>query len=208
MRYVRLLTLLLQLGLLVLSVFNSAVAKASNDSVKSSQSAIKADSVAKDKEKKGMQKAIFGAGCFWGVEETFRDIPGVVSTTVGYCGGTMKNPTYEDVCTDRTGHAECVLVEYDPSKVSYEKLLDVFWTHHNPTSLNFQGPDHGTQYRSVIFYTTPEQEAEAKASKRELEHSGRFKSPIVTQIELALPFYKAEEYHQKYLEKHGMRACH
>ncbi len=129
-----------------------------------------------------MAKATFGAGCFWGVEEDFRKVPGVVGTAVGYSGGTLENPTYEDVCSDGTGHAEVVEVEYDPAKTSYETLLDVFWNGHNPTQLNRQGPDVGTQYRSVIFFHTPEQEAAARASKERLAQSGRFARPIVTEI--------------------------
>jgi peptide-methionine (S)-S-oxide reductase len=154
------------------------------------------------------EKATFAAGCFWGVEATFRDVPGVVGTQVGYDGGKTKNPTYEDVCTDTTGHAEAVEVEFDPAKVSYDKLLDVFWANHDPTTPNSQGPDFGTQYRSVIFYHSPEQQAEAQASKEKLEKSGRFKRPIVTQIVPEATFYRAEEYHQQYLEKRGLRECH
>ena len=148
-----------------------------------------------------MAKAMFGAGCFWGVEETFRKIPGVQDAAVGYSGGTLDNPTYEDVCTDRTGHAEVVEVDYDPAKVSYDKLLDVFWNGHNPTQLNRQGPDVGKQYRSVVFFYTPEQEAAARASKQALEKSGRFARPIVTEISPAQKFWRAEDYHQRYLEK-------
>jgi len=155
-----------------------------------------------------MAKAIFAAGCFWGVEATFRQLPGVVSTRVGYTGGALPNPTYKDVCTDRTGHAEAVEVEFDPSKLSYEKLLDVFWQNHDPTQLNRQGPDWGTQYRSAIFFTSPEQEAAAKASKERLEKSGRYSKPIVTQIVPASTFYEAEDYHQQYLEKRGLASCH
>jgi len=155
-----------------------------------------------------MAKAIFAAGCFWGVEATFRQLAGVISTRVGYTGGTLANPTYKDVCTDRTGHAEAVEVEYDPSKLSYEKLLDVFWENHDPTQLNRQGPDWGTQYRSAIFFTSPEQEAAAKASKERLEKSGRYRKPIVTQIVPASTFYEAEDYHQQYLEKRGLASCH
>jgi peptide-methionine (S)-S-oxide reductase len=155
-----------------------------------------------------LETAIFGAGCFWGVEAEFRKIDGVVATEVGYAGGHTENPTYKQVCTDRTGHAEVVKVTYDPSKVSYDELLDLFWRSHNPTQVNRQGPDVGTQYRSVIFYTTPEQEAAARASKQKLEASGRFRRPIATQIEPAGPFYRAEEYHQQYLEKRGMASCH
>jgi peptide-methionine (S)-S-oxide reductase len=155
-----------------------------------------------------MAKAIFAAGCFWGVEATFRQIPGVISTRVGYTGGDFANPTYKDVCTDRTGHAEAVEVEFDPAKVSYDKLLDVFWENHDPTQLNRQGPDWGTQYRSAIFYTTPEQQAAAQASKQQLEKSHRFSKPIVTQIVPATTFFEAEEYHQQYLEKKGLASCH
>jgi len=155
-----------------------------------------------------MAKAIFAAGCFWGVEATFRQLPGVVSTRVGYTGGQRPNPTYKDVCTDRTGHAEAVEVDYDPSKLSYEKLLDVFWENHDPTQLNRQGPDWGTQYRSAIFFTTPAQESAAKASKERLEKSGRYNKTIVTEIVPASTFYEAEDYHQQYLEKRGLASCH
>jgi peptide-methionine (S)-S-oxide reductase len=154
-----------------------------------------------------MAKAIFGAGCFWGVEAAFRQVEGVLATAVGYSGGRLENPTYENVCSGRTGHAEVVEVEYDPSKVSYEKLLDVFWENHDPTTLNRQGPDVGEQYRSAIFFESPEQEAAARASKESLEKSGRYKRPIVTEIEPASTFYRAEEYHQRYLEKHGLAHC-
>jgi len=155
-----------------------------------------------------MAKATFAAGCFWGVEATFRQIPGVTGTRVGYTGGEMKNPAYKDVCTDRTGHAEAVEVDYDPAKASYEALLNVFWENHDPTQLNRQGPDFGTQYRSAIFYHSPEQEQEAHASKQDLEKSGRFRRPIVTQIVPAVTFYEAEDYHQQYLEKRGLAHCH
>jgi peptide-methionine (S)-S-oxide reductase len=155
-----------------------------------------------------METATFGAGCFWGVEATFRQAPGVVSTAVGYMGGTLDSPTYQDVCTDETGHAEVVQVIYDPSKTSYSDLLRVFWQNHDPTTLNRQGPDVGTQYRSVIFYHTPEQEAAARASKEGLERAGAFKRPIVTEILAASTFWRAEEYHQQYLEKHGLAQCH
>jgi peptide-methionine (S)-S-oxide reductase len=154
------------------------------------------------------QKATFGAGCFWGVEAAFRQIPGVVDAAVGYAGGDFPNPTYRDVCTDMTGHAEVVEVEYDPEKVGYDELLRVFWENHDPTTLNRQGPDVGTQYRSVIFYHTPEQQAAARASKEKLDASGRFRRPIVTKIEPAPRFYRAEEYHQRYLEKRGIAHCH
>lgn len=152
-----------------------------------------------------MEKATFAAGCFWGVEETFRNIKGVRSTTVGYTGGTVSNPTYYDVCTDKTGHAEAVELEFDPSEVSYEELLDVFWSTHNPTTVNRQGPDIGTQYRSAIFFHNPEQEAAARASKERAQQ--QFAKPIVTQIVPAAPFYRAEEYHQKYLAKRGAAHC-
>jgi peptide-methionine (S)-S-oxide reductase len=154
------------------------------------------------------QKATFGAGCFWGVEATFRQVPGVIDAAVGYAGGDLPNPTYRDVCTDMTGHAEVVQVDYDPDKVSYEELLRVFWENHDPTTLNRQGPDVGTQYRSVIFYHTPEQEAAARASKENLEKSHRFRRPVVTRIEPAPQFYRGEEYHQRYLEKRGLAHCH
>jgi peptide-methionine (S)-S-oxide reductase len=154
-----------------------------------------------------MHKATFGAGCFWGVEAAFRQIEGVTATAVGYSGGTLENPTYRDVCTDRTGHAEVVEVEYDPARVSYDDLLRIFWDSHDPTTLNRQGPDVGTQYRSVIFFHTPEQEAAATASKEKLERSGRFKRPIVTAIVPAGTFYRAEDYHQQYLEKRGLATC-
>jgi peptide-methionine (S)-S-oxide reductase len=151
------------------------------------------------------EKATFGAGCFWGVEETFRKLKGVTSTAVGYAGGTKENPTYENVCSDETGHAEAVQVEFDPSQVSYDDLLDVFWSNHNPTTLNRQGPDIGTQYRSVIFYHSPEQKAAAEKSK--IDMSSRLNRPIVTQIEPAPTFWRAEEYHQRYLEKRGQSHC-
>jgi peptide-methionine (S)-S-oxide reductase len=152
-------------------------------------------------------KATFGAGCFWGVEAQFRQVKGVTATAVGYMGGALDKPTYQDVCTDRTGHAEVVAVEYDPDRVSYEDLLEVFWTNHDPTTLNRQGPDVGTQYRSVIFFHSPEQEAAARASKEEQGQSGRFRSAIVTQIVPAPTFWRAEEYHQQYLEKRGLAHC-
>ncbi len=153
------------------------------------------------------EKATFGAGCFWGVEETFRKTPGVIDTKVGYTGGTLKNPTYKDVCSDTTGHAEAVEVTFDPKKVSYDKLLKIFWENHNPTTMNRQGPDVGTQYRSVIFYHDDEQKKEAEQSKDELGKSGKFHNPVVTQIVPATEFYVAEEYHQRYLEKRGLESC-
>jgi peptide-methionine (S)-S-oxide reductase len=155
-----------------------------------------------------MKKATFGAGCFWGVEEAFRRIDGVTGTEVGYLGGSLENPTYEEVCTGRTGHAEVVQVEYDPSRVSYERLLDVFWESHDPTTLNRQGPDIGTQYRSAIFFHDEEQEAAASASRERLDAGGQFRRPIVTEITRATPFYRAEEYHQQYLAKRGRSSCH
>jgi peptide-methionine (S)-S-oxide reductase len=154
------------------------------------------------------EKATFGGGCFWGVESTFREIDGVVDVAVGYEGGHTANPTYEDVCTDRTGHAEVVEVEYDPSKVAYDRLLDVFWKAHDPTQVNRQGPDVGEQYRSAIFFHSPEQEAVARASKAQLEKSERLRKPVATRIEPAQTFYRAEEYHQQYLAKRGLRHCH
>lgn len=155
-----------------------------------------------------MAKATFAAGCFWGVEEAFRHLPGVSSTAVGYTGGTTKDPSYKDVCTDRTGHAEAVEVEYDPDKISYLELLAAFWKSHDPTTMNRQGPDVGTQYRSAIFFHDAEQEKAARESKALLEKEGVFKRPIVTQIVPAQVFYPAEEYHQQYLEKRGLRSCH
>jgi peptide-methionine (S)-S-oxide reductase len=155
-----------------------------------------------------MELATFGAGCFWGVEVTFRQVRGVRDALVGYLGGTLANPTYKDVCTGRTGHAEVVQVEYDPDEVTYERLLEVFWENHDPTTLNRQGPDVGTQYRSAIFYHTPEQKAAAEASKARLDASGNFRKPIVTEITAASTFYPAEDYHQRYLEKRGLASCH
>ena len=153
------------------------------------------------------QKATFAAGCFWGVEAAFRQVPGVVDAAVGYTGGKLPNPTYEDVCTDRTGHAEAVQVEFDPAKVSYDRLLDVFWENHDPTTKNRQGPDVGTQYRSAIFYHDAEQERAAKDSIVHQAKSGRFRRPIVTEIVPAAEFWRAEEYHQRYLEKRGLAHC-
>ncbi len=152
--------------------------------------------------------ATFAAGCFWGVEETFRGIKGVLVTEVGYSGGAMPNPTYRDVCTDRTGHAESVRVSYDPKQVSYEQILDIFWKNHDPTQFNRQGPDHGTQYRSSIFYADADQKKLAEASKTKLDKSGKYKKLVVTEIVPAAPFYRAEEYHQRYLEKTGHATCH
>jgi peptide-methionine (S)-S-oxide reductase len=155
-----------------------------------------------------MAIATFAAGCFWGVEATFRQLPGVSSTRVGYIGGHTNNPTYKDVCTDRTGHAEAVEVQYDPAKIPYDQLLNVFWENHDPTTLDRQGPDWGSQYRSAIFFHTPEQEQLAKASKDAWDKSGRFRNRIVTQIVPATDFYEAEDYHQQYLEKRGVASCH
>lgn len=154
------------------------------------------------------ETALFGAGCFWGVEATFRQVPGVLATSAGYAGGTTDSPTYEQVCTDKTGHAEVVQVTYDPARVAYEDLLRVFWDNHDPTTLNRQGPDVGTQYRSVIFYANPAQRAAAEVSRDARQSSGRYRKPIVTQIEPAPAFHPAEEYHQRYLEKRGLASCH
>jgi peptide-methionine (S)-S-oxide reductase len=152
--------------------------------------------------------ATFGAGCFWGIEANFRRVPGVLDAVSGYSGGHMENPSYKDVCTDETGHAEVVQVTFDPAKVSYEKLLDTFWQMHDPTQVNRQGPDFGSQYRSAIFFQSPEQEAAAKKSKAALDASGKFRRPIATEITAAGTFYRAEEYHQRYLEKRGATSCH
>lgn len=151
------------------------------------------------------EKAMFGAGCFWGVELTFQTLDGVIDTDVGYAGGGVERPTYKEVCTDRTGHAEVVLVEYDPSKISYEKLLEVFWKAHDPTQVNRQGPDYGTQYRSAIFYYTPEQREIATRSREAAQE--RFPRKIATEITEAAPFWPAEEYHQDYLKKRGQTSC-
>ena len=148
-----------------------------------------------------MERATFGVGCFWGPEETFRQVDGVTSTSVGFMGGSLENPTYEEVCTGRTGHAEVVDVEFDPSRIAYGELLEIFWACHDPTTRNRQGPDIGTQYRSVLFFHSPEQEALARVSKEKLECSGRYRSEIVTEIAPASSYYPADEYHQRYLEK-------
>jgi peptide-methionine (S)-S-oxide reductase len=153
-----------------------------------------------------MEKATFGAGCFWGVEATFRRLAGVESTQVGYMGGGMRSPTYHDVCTDQTGHAEIVEVTFDPAVISFHDLLNVFWENHDPTTLNRQGPDRGSQYRSAIFFHSPEQEREARASIAEVQPN--FKKPIVTQVVPATDFWRAEDYHQQYLEKRGLSHCH
>ncbi len=153
------------------------------------------------------RKATFAAGCFWGVEAAFRQVQGVVRTSVGYIGGSVEHPSYQVVCTGQTGHAEAVQVEYDPSRVTYSDLLAVFWDCHDPTTLNRQGPDIGTQYRSAIFYHSPEQERESSASLIQMQKSGRFQRAIVTQLVPAPAFYEAEEYHQQYLEKRGLASC-
>lgn len=155
-----------------------------------------------------MEKATFGAGCFWGVQAVFDRIPGVIETAVGYEGGTLERPTYHDVCTDRTGHAEVVQITFDPARVSYSTLLDTFFSNHNPTQLNRQGPDHGTQYRSVIFFHSPQQQQQAQEAIARLTAERRFSHPIVTQVVPAATFWPAEEYHQKYLEKRGAASCH
>jgi peptide-methionine (S)-S-oxide reductase len=155
-----------------------------------------------------MAKATFGAGCFWGVESAFREVKGVSDVAVGYMGGTLENPSYKDVCTDRTGHAEVVQVDFDPAQVSYDQLVRVFFEIHDPTTLNRQGPDWGTQYRSVIFFHDAEQEAAARKIMEELDRSGHFPRKIVTQIVPAAEFWRGEEYHQRYFEKHGIPSCH
>lgn len=149
-------------------------------------------------------KATFGAGCFWHVEHIFANTKGVTSTAVGYTGGHAEDPTYEEVCTDRTGHAEAVQVEYDPDQVSYDDLLGVFWSNHDPTTLNRQGPDIGIQYRSAVFCHSDEQRLAAEKSRNALARSGRYRGPIVTEIVPAAPFYRAEEYHQRYFAKRGI----
>ena len=153
-----------------------------------------------------MEKATFAAGCFWGVEASFRALPGVLDAIVGYTGGNLPNPTYRDVCTDSTGHAEALEITFDPGKISYDQLLDHLWQMHDPTTVNRQGPDFGTQYRSAIFFRTPEQEEVAHASRQRWQ--ARFSKPIATEIVPASTFYRAEEYHQRYLEKKGLSSCH
>ncbi len=155
-----------------------------------------------------MEKAMFGAGCFWGVEEAFRTIDGVKDTKVGYSGGNTEDPTYEQVCSDRTGHAEVIWIEFDPAVVSYEQLLDKFFTIHDPTQLNRQGPDIGKQYRTVVFFYSPEQEKAAREKIEQLGKSGKFHAPIATEVTPAAKFYAAEEYHQRYLQKRGANVCH
>ncbi len=152
--------------------------------------------------------ATFGAGCFWGIEAAFRRVPGVLDAAVGYSGGQTQNPSYQEVCTDTTGHAEVVQVTFDSEKVSYDQLLNVFWTIHDPTQVNRQGPDYGAQYRTAIFFHSPEQEATAKKSKQAIETGGKLRRPVATEITPAGPFWRAEEYHQRYLEKRGAASCH
>jgi len=152
--------------------------------------------------------ATFGAGCFWGIEAAFRRVPGVLDAAVGYSGGRTENPSYQDVCTDTTGHAEVVQVTFDPEKLSYDQLLNVFWTIHDPTQVNRQGPDYGAQYRTAIFFHSPEQEAAAKKSKQAIEASAKLRRPVATEITPAGPFWRAGEYHQRYLEKRGAASCH
>lgn len=154
------------------------------------------------------QRATFAAGCFWGVEEIFRETAGVKSTAAGYTGGQFENPAYEDVCFGDTGHAEAVEILFDPAEISYEELLGLFWENHDPTTVNRQGPDIGPQYRSAIFYHSPDQEAAAKRSKELLEQSGRWRRPVATEITPASTFYRAEDYHQQYLRKMGVASCH
>ena len=154
-----------------------------------------------------MEKAMFAMGCFWHVEDVFMKTPGVTATLVGYSGGHTKNPTYKEVCTDETGHAEVVYLEFEPKQISFDQLLEIFWEHHDPTTLNRQGPDEGSQYRSAIFYFSEDQKEKALASKLKVEKEGRFKRPVVTEITKASEFYKAEEYHQKYLQKNGLAGC-
>ncbi len=156
-----------------------------------------------------IEKATFGAGCFWGVEAQFAAMPGVTATAVGYEGGKLDNPSYKDVCTDSTGHAEVVEIDFDNEKIGFEQLLDVFFALHDPTTMNRQGPDWGTQYRSVVFFHSPEQEQQARAKIEELSNEGCYKPRrIVTQVVPAETFWKAEEYHQRYLEKRGQASCH
>mgnify|MGYP003618064604 CR=1 FL=1 len=171
------------------------------------QTSMNADRIAESKSGR-VEKATFGAGCFWGVEAVFRKLPGVVATRVGYTGGSTQAPTYEDVCYRNTGHAEAVQVEFDPERISYAQLVDVFFANHNPTTLNRQGPDVGSQYRSVVFYHDDAQRIAAEAAKRALGESNRWGRPIVTQIVPAAEFHRAEEYHQQYLEKRGLSNCH
>jgi peptide-methionine (S)-S-oxide reductase len=155
-----------------------------------------------------MERAIFAAGCFWGVEAAFRNTVGVKATAVGYTGGTTVDPSYKDVCTGATNHAEVVMVEFEPEEISYEQLLSVFWENHDSTQVNRQGPDIGTQYRSAIFYLDDKQKEAAEKSKKELDYSGKLDGAVATLIEKAGPFHLAEDYHQQYLEKRGLAHCH
>jgi peptide-methionine (S)-S-oxide reductase len=154
-----------------------------------------------------MNKAMFGAGCFWGIEEAFSKVDGVLETAVGYSGGDTIDPKYKEVCNGQTNHTEVVELSFDPNLVSYSQLLDLFWNLHNPTTLNRQGLDFGSQYRSAIYYYSPEQQTEAQDLKEKLEASGKFKDPVVTEITEVALFYRAEEYHQRYFEKNGAGAC-
>jgi peptide-methionine (S)-S-oxide reductase len=196
-------TFLLLSGLTFVAVRATSV---SNDAALAAESGTKEGVPKKNTEDK-LQKAIFAAGCFWHVEDAFRHVKGVADVTSGYTGGNFKNPSYQDVCSGQTHHAEAVEVLYDPAKVTYGELLNTFWEIHDPTTLNAQGPDHGEQYRSAIFFVTPEQKALATASRDKLAASGKEKNPIVTQILPAGDFYRAEEYHQHYYEKHGAVGC-
>ena len=188
---------------LVTGAFEFSVVSATEGAAKTSTER----SAAADQETNTMEKATFGAGCFWGVEAAFRQIKGVVGTAVGYAGGDVEQPTYRDVCNGNTGHAEVVQVEYDPSQVSYNDLLKVFWENHDPTQVNRQGPDIGDQYRTVIFYHNENQKASAEASKKALTEAGDYNRPIATTIEPAPTFWVAEDYHQQYLEKRGLSSC-
>lgn len=170
--------------------------------------AVTADAAVADGKEAKMEKAMFGAGCFWGVEVTFRNTKGVVDAAVGFSGGHTENPTYKQVCYENTGHAEVVYVTFDPTVISYEDLLKVFFENHDPTQLNRQGPDYGSQYRSVIFYYSDEQKATAEKVKEALNASGKYRAPVVTEIAAAKTFYPAEDYHQRYLEKRGLASCH
>ncbi len=199
--------MLVTLCLVVASIGTHYMSKEFDNMSGQQESGSNQESVRKPEEPVRLEKATFGAGCFWGVEAAFRRIEGVTATAVGYTGGHLAKPTYRAVCSDRTGHAEAVQVTYDPSKVSYEQLLEVFWRIHDPTTLNRQGPDIGSQYRSAIFYHNERQLATAKAWKEKLEMSGGFNRPIVTEIRPASKFYRAEEYHQRYLEKKGRTSC-
>jgi peptide-methionine (S)-S-oxide reductase len=191
---------------LLLSGLTFVAVRVSSDAALAAESGAN-EAVPKKNSEAKLQKAFFAAGCFWHVEDSFRHVKGVAEVTSGYTGGNFKNPSYRDVCSGQTHHAEAVEVDYDPSKVSYGELLNTFWQIHDPTTLNAQGPDHGEQYRSAIFFVTPEQKALAIASRDKLAASGKVKNQIVTQILPASDFYRAEEYHQRYFEKHGAVGC-